>query len=91
MLKDCRDQSGFAGFLLAAGLDHAAGEQQCVDAGLSDQEQERPVGLENLPVGIEGASDRHHGRGRRRLAALLVHLRTTNRLSPPPGGDRQDL
>lgn len=84
-------KKAFAGFLLAAGVGHAGGEQQRVDGGLSDDEQKRSVGLKNLPVRVEGASDGHHGCGRRRLAALLVHLRTTNRFSQLPVGQSGPL
>lgn len=66
--------------LLVAGVGHSGCEQQCVDGGLSDEEQERSVGLKNLPVQVDGASDGHHSGGCCRLAALLVHLKTTTRV-----------
>ena len=62
---------------MAAGVGHAGGEEQRVDAGLPDEQQERPVGVEHHPVQVDGASHGDHGGGRRRLAALLVHLKTT--------------
>lgn len=79
-----KQKKAFAGFLLAAGVGHSGGEQQRVDGGLSDEQQKRSVGLKNHPVQIDGASDGHHSGGRRRLAALLVHLKTTNMLIQLP-------
>lgn len=59
---------------LAAGLGHPGQEEQRVDGGLPDQDQERPVCLDHLPVQVDGPAHRHHRRGGARLAALLVHL-----------------
>jgi len=70
-------------FSLAAGVGHPGGEQQAVDGGLSDEQQERPVGHEHLAVQVEGATDGHDGGGRRRLAALLVHLRPQHNIQGP--------
>lgn len=77
----CRHMShdtmkGGGRFSLVAGVGHTGGEQQCVDGRLSDEQQERSVGLKHLPVQVDGATDRHHGGGCRRLASLLVYLQT---------------
>lgn len=61
-------------FLLVAGVCNAANKQHRVDRRFSDEHEERPIGLENLAVQVEGASDGHHSGGCRRFAPLLVHL-----------------
>ena len=67
--------------LLGAGVCHPGGEQQSVDALLSDQQQEGSVHLEHLSVEVDGSTHRHHTCSRRRLAALLVHLQGHNRFT----------
>lgn len=70
------ENSEFLFGLLVAGIRHTAGEQQRVDGRLSDQQQERPIGEEHAVVQVDGASDRHDGRGSRCLAAFLIYLQT---------------
>lgn len=67
-----------------AGIGHSAKEQQRVDGRLSDEQQERSGGVENLTVQVDGASDCHHGRRCRRLAAHLVHLETRTQVQLDP-------
>lgn len=58
-----------------AGVGDAAEEDDGVDAGFPDEEQEGPIGDEALAVYAEGAPQSHHSGGRRRLTALLIHLK----------------
>jgi len=63
-------------FLLVAGVGHAANKQQRVYRRFSDDQKERAIGLKNLTIQVDGASDCQHGSSCCRLAALFIHLQT---------------